>query len=222
MIVSGTLNGTGASIYVGCGFIPDEVYVYNCEASTPIMGIWNRDMRTAEQIGGVTIAAALARSTVGAGIAPYRGGTVTASGNTAYVIPFADAYSGKTNNLVAANTSSSTITTWTLGNSGNKTGNFNFGVNTTYVGEGSKVVIWDDLTKTEYVVVMTALTNDGDAANEVTLSEAVPSGTVRFIGPMYDYIAAPADVVMPQGFSIDDTDLSVSGEYLSFTAIKFN
>lgn len=219
-IISGTVNGTGAALYIGCGFIPDKIRVWNLEASTPIEACWNRDFRTSEQIGGTVTTSAVARYTVGAGIGPYRGGDVTAAANTAYVVPFASAYSGKTNNLVNAGTLGK-ITKWTLGNSGNKTGNFNLGCNTSYVGEGSRVLVRvpsaTGLAK-DYDVFITALSNDGDAANEVTLSEAVPTGDILAIGPMYDYIAAPAGVVMPAGFVIYSTALSVSGEMINFEA----
>jgi len=217
--VSGTLNGTGAAVYVGIGFIPDSLKVWNLESSTPIYASWNRDMRTADQIGGSYTTTASLRYTVGAGLGPYRGGTIAAAANTAYLVPFASAYSGKTNNLVNAGTLGK-ISTWTLGSSDNKTGNFNYGVNTSYIGEGSRVqiVVPGAGVPTVYDVFVTALSNDGDAANEVTLSEAVPSGSVASIGPMYDYVAAVAGAVIPAGFVIYSTAISASAEMVSFEA----
>jgi len=223
-IISGVFNGTGAALYVGIGFIPDKVRVWNLESNVPIEACWSRDMRSAEQIGGTVTSTAVARYTVGAGLGPYRGGDIAASGNTAYLAPFASVYSGKTNNVVAAYAGAAVkVSKWTLGNSGNKTGNFDHEVSTSYVGEGSRVLIrvpgagvWKD-----YDVFVTALTSNGEAANEVTLSEAVPSGDVLFIGPMYDYVAANAGQVLPAGFAIYSTALSVSGEMIGFEATNW-
>lgn len=214
--VSGTLNGTGAAIYVGLGFVPDSVKVFNNESTTAVFGEWNRDMRTVEATGGNLVAAAVTRATVGAGIRLYRGGDLTVSGNSAYLISFADVYGKK--DVRAAYSATAPITKWTLGNSGNRTGNFDHEASTSYVGEGSEISIYNPLTKISYNVFVQAMTSNGEAANEVTLSEAVPSGDVQFLGPMYDYVAAPAGVIMPAGFVIDSTTLSVSGQMISFVA----
>jgi hypothetical protein len=216
--VSGTINGTGAAIYVGIGFIPDKVTVYNTEASTSVFGVWHRDIRSLDALEGFLSAAAVTKCAYGAGIAPYRGRTVTASGNTAYLIPVEQTRTKLSRDMRDAYSATAPITTWTLGSSSNRTGNFNKEASTDYVGEGSAIIVQDPLTRVIYQAVVTAMTSNGEQANEVTLSEAVPSGDVQFLGPMYDYIAAPAGVVMPAGFVINSTTLSVSGELLTFEA----
>lgn len=220
--VSGTLNGTGAAIYLGLGFIPDEVEMFNLESSAPYILKWNKNMRSAEQIGGYVIAdSTVARLTETAGVEPYVGGDVVASGNTAYLIPTAEVL-GQGDLSKKGETISTKVSTWTLDTSGNRTGSFDAGVNTSYVGEGSIVRIWDPIKREMHQSTIMVLTNDGDADDEVELTTAVPSGEVRYIGPMYDYMAAPAGVVMPAGIKVATTgNLNSSGESVCISAEQY-
>jgi hypothetical protein len=216
--VSGTLNGTGAALVVGLGFRPDWIRLWNLEATNPVQVEWNRDMRSAEQEEGIGTVSdgtqnLYARYTHGNGIAPYRGKDIVAASNTTYLVT--------TKGSDQKNTDfKGSITDWTLGSSSNRTGNFNVAVDTTYVGEGSKVIAQVAPSGEVYEVFITALTDTGESANEVTLTEAVPNGAkVRYIGPMYDYIAAAAEVVMPAGFKINMTSgLNASGNIIQFEA----
>ena len=204
--VSGSFNGTGADLYIGIGFIPDFVRVWNCEASTSAVNEWNCNMRAADAAGGFAIAAAATKVALAAGIAIYRGGTKLTSASTVYLKkdPAPDKRASGT---------LGTISKWTLDTSGNRTGKFDYGCNTSYVGEGSKIRIdgkW---------YFITALTNDGDADDEVTLSEAAPTGNIEFISGMYDYIGGSTGDIIPAGFFIDSTAVcNVSGEYACFEA----
>jgi len=216
--VSGTLNGTGAALVVGIGFQPDYVKLWNLETTNPVCVEWNRNMRSAEQLEGVGAVSdgtqnLFARYAFGAGIAPYRGKTIAATANTTYLV------STKGSDKKNADFKGA-ISTWSLDTLANRTGHFDVGVDTDFAGEGSKVIAHVAPVGEIYEVVMTALTNDGDAADEVTLSEAVPDGAkVRFISPMYDYVAAAADVVIPEGFKINMTTvLNVSGDMIQFEA----
>ena len=225
--VSGTLNGTGAALVVGCGFKPDYVKLWNAEATNPVFVEWNKNMRSLEQIEGIGTVSdgtqnLFARYAAGAGIAPYDGGDVMSAASTVYLLPTADVVG--TNNMARkAGSISANVTKWELDTSANRTGSFNVGVNTTYVGEGSIVRIYDPLTKATYETVMTALSNDGDADDEVTLAVAVPSGDVMYIGPMYDYIgASAAGDVIPAGFKINMTTvLNASGNIICFEAGQY-
>jgi hypothetical protein len=105
------------------------------------------------------------------------------------------------------------IDTWTLDTSANRTGHFNVEADTTYIGEGSTI----NIDGNEYFIV--ALTSNGEAADEVTLNEAVSSGDIWFIGRMYDYVGGSADDIIPDGFSIHATSvINVSGEMCYFEA----
>jgi hypothetical protein len=64
-----------------------------------------------------------------------------------------------------------------------------------------------------------ALTNDGDAANEVTLDRSAPSGPVKFIGTKVDWVPAPVGVRMPAGFEIlDVTHVNADATTYAFEA----
>ena len=53
------------------------------------------------------------------------------------------------------------------------------------------------------------------AANEVTLDEALPSGVIQALTGMYDYLAASAGTIAPAGFKID------SGSDIVNQAVQF-
>ena len=206
--VAGILDGTGAAIYVGLGFEPDYVKLWNCEVTNPVTVEWNSAMRTAEQIGGLATVSdgtqnLYGRLTEAAGIEKYLGGDV-ADGTETYLMNYADVL-GQGDLSKTGDTIATAVTSWTLGSSANRTGNFNAGVNTSYVGIGSRVRVFDPLTKKTYESVIMVLTNDGDAANEVELAYPIPSGEVTFIGPEFDYRAATSGLVMPAGFKIATT-----------------
>ena len=71
------------------------------------------------------------------------------------------------------------------------------------------MVVADSNGKT-YEVNVAALTNDGDAANEVTLDQAVPSGRVVHVGGAWDFVPAPAGMVLPAGIEITDVTTRVA------------
>ena len=220
--VSGTLDGTGSAIYLGLGFIPDAVEMFNLESTNPYFLKWNKDMRSAGQIGGYVIDNATpARLAETAGIELYEGGDIAASGNTAYLVPF-DMVHGQYNLARKGELITTAVTSWTLDTAASRTGSFNAGVNTSHVGIGSKVRIWNPLTRKEYEATIMVLTNDGDADDEVEFDIEVPSGDVMFIGPRFDYVAAPAGMVIPQGLKIATTgNLNSSGETIQFEACEY-
>lgn len=216
--VAGTLDGTGAAIYVGLGFEPDYVKLWNGESTNPYVCEWNSAMRTAEQVGGYVVDNATpARLTETAGIEKYLGGD-TADGTETYLMYYADVL-GQGNLARTGETITSSVASWVLDTKASRTGSFDAGVNTTYVGEGSRVRIFDPLTKKTYESVIMVLSNDGDADDEVELAYAIPSGEVDFIGPVHDYIAATSGLIMPAGFKIATTgNLNSDGEMICFEA----
>lgn len=220
--VAYTFLGSGAARYIGLGFVPDRVQIRNVEAAAAGVIDWDERMRTyATTADGIYHAISTGAwtgvaLTVGQGVTPYYGGDVITAAAATHIVPavgFSSTYSGT---MVDKGTLG-TVNTWTLDTAGSHTGHFNVGVSTTYVGVGSYVLIrgTDDLVR-KYRIV--ALTNDGDAANEVTLDRDAASGTVTFISYMFDLVNAPVGTVMPAGIYLADTTLNASNESCMITA----
>ncbi len=220
-IVSGNFNGTGATLYVCCGFVPDKVVLRNVEATTCLVAKWSRHSRSAEQIAGVLetqgVSSALAN---GAGIGRYYGGdTLTAAIQTSlsYGEGVYLGFDKKDYRGVDIASGGSTIDTWTLDTSGNRTGHFNEDVVGTYIGEGSEICI-----DGKWYVIEAVNAGEGEGDDEVTLSEAVASGDVEHISGMYDMSPLPLGGLTPAGFYVKSNTLNGNGELMLFEAIQYD
>jgi len=219
--VAGTLNGTGAAVRVGIGFIPDWLKLWNLEddGGLAVALEWSITAgRSIEQEEGILLSSDAYRVELvnGAGVAPYRARDVFGAAQTAYLEK--DIAPDK-----RALGAGSTIADWTLTTSGSRTGKFDQPVLTSAVGEGSLVTIRESGTNRALTARMVALSNDGDADDDITLSEDVKTGTVLFLGGMYDYIGLAAGNVMKDGFVINETGkLNTSGELIGFEAGKYD
>lgn len=225
--ISGTFNGTGSAMYVGIGFIPDKLVLQSLDASTDLYTItWARNFRGPNTSSGNISEGVLSTNGTtselgkGAGVRPYYGGDIiTAAQATAglHLVPV----TSKDMRNISGN--GGNITTWTLGSSSNFTGNWDNTCDTTYIGVGSRIVIKENVTGVIKESHITALTSNGEAANEVTLADSINSGEILFLGRMYDYVAGTAGMVMPQGFVINETSaFNQSGEVVYFEAELFN
>jgi len=215
-IIAGTFNGTGAALHLGIGFKPDFVKVRNLEDGDLAIVEWDVHMsRFAEQEAGIRFSGAdlaAAALTVGTGVKLFDGVGALAAASTAYLRR--DASPDKRDAGTAG-----MIKRWTLGNATNRTGNWDAECSTTYVGEGSRIAVLQDIDGQVVEAMVNALTSNGEAANEVTLNKAVKSGVIVGLSGMYDYIGGAAGEVIPAGFSIDATTvINVSGEACCFLA----
>lgn len=210
MKVSGVFSGTGSALFIGLGFIPDIVRVRNIHAADLAFIEWNRRMAAkATAANGIkyrdSTGVQMTALTATAGVEVYEGGDKIASASSAYIIA-ASKIEDVAGDMRAKGTLG-LVNAFVLDTAGNRTGHFNAGVNTTYVGVGSVVQIAGK----RYTI--TAITNDGEAADEVTLDRAAPSGAVERISYKLDFYNAPAGEIMPAGIVIRETaDLNVSGE----------
>lgn len=223
MRIGGTFNGTGAAVYICCGFVPDFVKVWNCEGGQALQLEWNKNMRSVEIQEGVELATStFAANLVSAGIARYYGGdtlTTTTAGTTTYgegVYLKRDArdYRYVTNSDlgIVGDAVGSTINKWTLYSA--FTGHFNADVTGTYIGEGSPICI-----DGKWYTITVLSGGTGNATNEVTLNATgVPSGEVQYIGGMYDYKPMVAGEITPAGFLISDTVVNADGNLCCFEA----
>ena len=214
-LVSGSFKAQNAAMYFGLGFIPDFVKCWGLTTDVSPMGVWSINSRSLQAIEGEM------RSTmtdvdmldlaIGEGFAIYRGGTKTTASSTpsstTYVQDMAD------KDKRDAHTSVEAISKWTLGSSTNKTGRWHNDCNTTYVGVGSRICVdgkW---------ATVTALSNEGADANEVTLNEALKSGEIQFLSNMYDFVAPAAGTVTKEGFILSDTTYLLDAtDYMYFEA----
>lgn len=228
--IGGTFNGTGADVYLCIGFVPDWVRVWNLEGTQRIMLEWNINMmRAAEVVEGIQLTAAdqtAAALTIGTGLLPYYGGVTlssTLAGTTTYGEGVYLKWDHNDYRKLAANSpngigdaSTEDIVKWTLDTAAANTGHFNAGVAETYIGEGSKIIIDGKI----YSIV--ALTTDGDAADQVTLSHSVKTGEIQFIGGMYDFKPMVAGEVTAEGFLISNTTVNVNDAMIAFEAGKYD
>jgi hypothetical protein len=215
---SGTFTATAADLYFGLGFVPDWVKVRTLVTTDEERTEWSKNMRGIAAFGGQAIDddGAITPIALGAGIAEYLGGDELSSVSTVYLGKRAD-------NDMRDKGTGDVINAFTLDVPANRTGHFNAGVNTTHVGVGSIVRIGKEVTATSQWAYIVAITNDGDAANEVTLSKAIGSGSVMALGPINDFIGVPAGTITKSGFFLDSTAATnIASQYCMFEAGTYN
>ena len=222
-----TFLGSGAARRIGLGFVPRKVVLTNITDTAFASIVWT-DRHAGAGSGTVALEGLLVKDnskltptalTYGAGIQPYFGGSSPLSASAV-----TDIVDASKNPLYASDMRNKgtlgLVTRWTLDTSGNRTGHFNKGVNTTYVGVGSRLFIKGDNEPNGgnwYTIV--AITNDGDAADEITLDRAAPSGDVQNILYRVDLAPAPIGLVMPAGIVINETaDVNASNEIVVLEA----
>lgn len=188
-------KATAAALTVGIGFKPDRVRVLNVTDKTELIYDGHA---LAGSLYGITVAAAGDKAAAAAavnGIILADGEGVLGSASTAKLVAKDDDLKG-------------TITQFTLDNSTNKTGHFDVALATATCGVGSRVVLNGKV----YTIV--ALSNDGDAANDVTL-DAAPVDTVSAVDSVFSIYthrgaaatdAIPAGITIGASATVNDTD----------------
>ena len=228
-VVSGSFNGTGATVYICLGFIPDFVNVFGSEDAELATVRWSANCRAAESVGGWLEHGGdqtTALYTAGTGIEPYEGGDVLTSTNQTSVAYGEGVYLGWDLQNYARNATYGFVTneidTWTLDTSGNRTGHFNDDVpaSVSRIGEGSRISILETNSGVLKEAVIEALTaGQGVSADEVTLSRAVKAGAVRHISGMYSMAPIAVGQTTKQGFVLyATTDINVNDEIQYFEA----
>jgi hypothetical protein len=224
----GVFNGTGAALYVCCGFQPSWVKVHNLESAECETLVWDEHMmRAAEHCDGIMYGTAGGITatvlTAGNGVKPYRGGDILTATSTVYLLPIWMTKGDKYVNQCINQSTGLTLDTWTLDTAGSRTGHWNNECDTTYVGEGSLIRIKQKAADRSEWAAVHSLTSNGEQADEVTLSRALTSGTIEFLGCMYDFVGGQANDICPAGFYLAAVgDLNVSGEMLMFEAGTFS
>ena len=234
-IIQGHFEGTGAALYLQLGCIPYQIRIYNLGGATPDEIIWDRgmecDILTTEGLVRTGDGGAVVDNVFGAGISPYYGGELLTSamqtdltyGGGIYIERDDTNYKNYTNSAagIVGDAATEDITTWTLDTAATPTGHFNGDVTGTYIGPGSEIRIVDTNKKHTYRAWIQALTaGQGVSSDEVTLSWAVPSGRVDFIGGQYGYKPTPVGKVTKPGIKLNmTTPINVNAEHHCFTAL---
>ncbi len=226
--VSGVFNGTGAAVYICLGFLPRKVYLKNIGGTGEFVIEWCAEMLRSHAVahpeGWLYTNGAPAALAVGAGVSQYNGGDLMSSSNqtiTAYdhaTFYGWDLVDYRANNTYGA--SSGSINQWTLGNSSARTGNWNVALVSSgaRIAAGSRILIREDSSRLIKEAGISALTNKGEAANEVTLTRSIGSGDITFISGPYDMDAIALGKVAPAGFLLQCNTLNVHDEAVMFEA----
>lgn len=232
-IIQGHFNGTGADVYLQLGSIPYKIKFWNLDAATPMYLEWSRDMihdiLTVEGIYRDADGGAFADLAFGEGVQPYRGGVLLTTSNQTSVTYGEGVYLERddtdyrfyTNAAagISGDASTEDITTWTLDTAATPTGHFNGDVTGTYIGPGSLIRIVDTSNNHTYETSITALTaGQGVSTDEVRLGEAVPSGSVQYIGGKFGYSPSSVGTTTKAGVRISNTSLNVNDNIIGFTA----
>jgi hypothetical protein len=233
-LIQGHFNGTGADVYLCLGSIPYSIKFWNLEAATPVTTEWNRamihDILTCEGITRPADGSAVLDHTFGEGISLYYGGDLMTTSNQTSVTYGEGVYLERddadyryfTNSAagIVGDASTDDIVDWTLDTAATPTGHFNGDVVGAYIGEGSLIRIKSTDNKHVYEACITELTaGQGVAANEVTLSWAVPSGKVEYIGGKYGYKPVAIGKVSKPGVLINYATLNVNDAMIAFEAV---
>jgi len=233
-ILSGHFEGTGADLYLQLGAIPKYFKMWGIEEGTADTLEWCDTMAaddvSVEGIFRPKAGGAVEDYAFGEGVSPYYGGvelTSTNQSDTTYgggvFIERDDKdYRYYTDNAAGISGDASTVTidTWTLDTAATPSGSFNGDVVGTYINDGSIIRVIDNNEKHTYQahIVGSALSASGGAADEVTLSWAIPSGKVTFLGGRYGYIPSTIGSISMAGLLINDTSINVDGQMCAFVA----
>lgn len=226
---AGLYTGVGtAAVTIGFGFIPDQVEIFNIGAAEGERLVFNRILQRGIVSYGGRIQTQLGDGNAHEVLLTRANGVKLYDGGTRILTP--SVYSLISSNLVAAyqgnmaEKSTVPVRRWTLGNSGNATGNFDVACDTTYVGAGSEIWIRPD-TAPDTVVRRTivAITSNGEEANETTLDQSAPSGNIEKIGYLADFVTCPAGMLLPAGITINDTTyVNASGQKFALVATQWD
>lgn len=226
--MTGMFNGTGAAVYLCVGAVPRAVELANLTVSTnPIRIKWQKEMaREVTCVGGVLVAGngTATKMLASSGVTPYEGGDLMTTANQTSTGYGEGVYLGwdeanyQADWVYGSGTKFTPINRWTF--DGTLSGHFNVdGVASgCRIGVGSKILIKEDSSGLVKEAGITACTSSPtfSTATYITLSRAIGSGAIVFIGGMYDL--APIDIGKrtPAGIKLADTTCNVNNNLVSF------
>ena len=221
--VSGVFNGTNAALRLCVGFVPRKVRLINVESGTEFSMEWNdgfiRCQGGAAEGGYLYTNGVPAPVAAAAGIVPYEGGDLMTAANQTSVDYGNGVYLGwdlkdyRADNTYGA--SSGAIDTWNFVTG--LTGYWNVAkVASGRIGAGSRILIKEDSSGLVKEAGITAISSDGEVSAEVTLSRAIGSGKIVFLGGMYDMAPIALGKVAPAGILLNDVTMNNDDETIYF------
>jgi len=222
--VSGVFNGTGAAAYLCVGFVPRKVYLKNVENSTEYVIEWtdaNLRCQAGASAGGWLYTNGLPAPVIAsAGVRQYEGGDLLTSANQTSVAYGDGIFLGmdlkdyRADNTYGA--SAGAIDTWTF--DGTLSGHWNVAAVSSgaRIGAGSKILIKETSSGLVKEAGITAISNQGAAASEVTLSRLIGSGQILYVGGLYDLAPIALKKVAPAGILLSDTTLNYNDNTIYF------
>ena len=222
--VHGVFNGTNAAVRLCVGFVPRKVRLINVESATEFSMEWNdgfiRCQAGASAGGYLYTNGVPAPVVVAAGISPYEGGDLMTAANQTVLTyggaaPFLalDLKDYRADNAYGA--ASGVIDKWTFVTG--LTGYWNTAkVASGRIGAGSRILIHEASSNLVKEAAITAITSDGEVSAEVTLSRAIGSGKILFIGGMYDMAPIALGKVAPAGILLNDVTMNNADETIYF------
>jgi hypothetical protein len=230
-VITGQFNGTGAAVYLCVGAIPRKVELVNLEVSTyPIRLYWQREMACEVTCcGGVLVTGGSGgdvstKTIASSGITPYEGGELLTTSNQTSTSYGEGIYLGwddadyRADYVYGSGTKFTPINTWTF--DGTLSGHFNVSgvASGCRIGVGSLIRIKENstgLVKEAYITALTS-TPTFTTASYVTLSRAIGTGAITFVGGAYQL--APIDIGKrtPAGILVSDTACNVNDNMVVF------
>ena len=225
-VLRGCFNGTGAALYVCLGFKPDYFRLVNLTASTnPLILEWSRSMqKEVLAYGGIEYnGSGVPIKNTTAGIYTYDGGDLMTSSNQTVVYGTGiylerDHANYQADYVYGSGTKGTPFNKWTF--DGTLSGHFNVAEVSSgaRVGIGSRICIKEDSSGLVKEAYITAVTSGFSTASQVTLSRVIGTGTITFIGGLYDMIPLALGKVTSPGVKIADTTVNVDDNFLYFEA----
>jgi hypothetical protein len=236
--VTGKFNGTGAAVFIACGFVPTRVIVRapgDAGTYRPSISFDVNETVAAQSEGVLDTdgATQLIQLGYGEGISVYEGGdiltsdmqTTTAYGEGVYLVPDGTDYRFGTGALPGGGNGDAvadTIDKWAIDVLATRKGHFNEDVTGTYIGVGSEILIDTGSSRIKwtkaFIELLTA--GQGEAASEVTLSRQIGSGEIRKIKGKFGHKPQTVGEHTQAGFKLSATSVvNVNDELNTFIAI---
>lgn len=219
----GNFNGTGAAVYLCVGAIPVSVKLIDVEVATNSNFIeWNRSfIGSATAYGGILMMGATGIYTklTTAGVFPYEGGDELTAAKQTSVAYGEGVYLGWDSKDYRADptygTTGAAISRWNFVTG--LTGYWNVAKQASgRIGVGSIIRIKEDATGLVKEAAISAISSDGEVSAEVTLTRAIGSGAIVFIGGMYQLAPIAVGAKTPAGIYLNDTVVNVNDDTVAF------